>query len=59
MVKSTRTYPKPHIQSGLVNAVSQAGGLLITEIIRTLGLDKALGDAMTPWRKPYATHDPD
>lgn len=36
----------------------QAGGLIITDTIRAVGLDQALRDALTPWKKPYATHDP-
>lgn len=58
LVKLTRTYPMPHIQSGPVNATAQAGGLLITDTIGATGLDQALKTALAPWKKPYATHDP-
>jgi hypothetical protein len=38
--------------------VSQAGGLLLTETIRTVGLDKQLSAALAGWRHPNAVHDP-
>jgi hypothetical protein len=38
--------------------VSQAGGLLLTETIRTVGLDQALSRALASWRRPFAVHDP-
>jgi hypothetical protein len=38
--------------------VSQAGGLLLTETIRTVGLDRALSLALSRWRRPLAVHDP-
>lgn len=44
----TRTYPMPHVRPRPVNAASQAGGLLITETIRTVGLDQTLGEALAP-----------
>lgn len=54
----TRTYPMPHVGPGPVNAVSQAGGFLITETIRTVGLGVALSETMAPWKRPFSTHDP-
>jgi hypothetical protein len=38
--------------------VSQAGGLLLTETIRAVGLDRALSQALAGWRRPLAVHDP-
>jgi hypothetical protein len=38
--------------------VSQAGGLLLTETIRTVGLDAELSAALAGWRHPNARHDP-
>src|SRR3954469_8093778 len=38
--------------------VSQAGGVLLTETARTVGLDRALAAALAPWRGPTAVHDP-
>lgn len=41
-----------------VSAVGQAGGVLLTETVRATGLDRALSEALAPWRKPFARHDP-
>jgi hypothetical protein len=38
--------------------VSSAGGLMVTEAIRVSGLDRALSQALAPWRRPTAVHDP-
>jgi hypothetical protein len=38
--------------------VSQAGGVLLTEAVRAVGLDRALSTALAPWRAPNAVHDP-
>jgi hypothetical protein len=38
--------------------VSQAGGLVLTETIRTVGLDRALSHELARWRLPLAIHDP-
>jgi len=38
--------------------VSQAGGLVLTEVIRTVGLDRELSRGLRRWRRPLAIHDP-
>ena len=38
--------------------VSQAGGVLLTETIRAVGLDRELSAALARWRRPLAVHDP-
>ena len=38
--------------------VSQAGGLLLTETVRAVGLDRELSAALGRWRLPLAVHDP-
>ena len=38
--------------------VSGAGGVLLTRTAATVGLDHALTDALAPWRRPTARHDP-
>jgi hypothetical protein len=38
--------------------VSHAGGLLLTETVRAVGLDRALSAALAHWRSPFAVHDP-
>jgi hypothetical protein len=40
-----------------VGAVGNAGGVLLTETVRRVGLDEALSAALAGWRKPYAVHD--
>jgi hypothetical protein len=38
--------------------VSQAGAVLLLRTAETVGLTSALSQALMPWRKPLATHDP-
>jgi DDE family transposase len=56
--KRSGFYPCPAVDTAGSNVVSQAGGLLLTETIRAVGLDQALSAAMTRWRHPNAVHDP-
>ena len=56
--KSTGSYPRVHVDTAKVTAVGQAGGILLTETIRAAGLDRALSEALSRWRKPLAVHDP-
>jgi len=51
-------YPRPGVDVAGSVVVSQAGGLLLTETIRTVGLDRALSQALAGWRRPLAVHDP-
>ncbi|MDN5763769.1 MAG: IS1380 family transposase [Microlunatus sp.] len=39
-------------------AVGHAGGVLLTETVAVTGLGRALSQALAPWRKPTAVHDP-
>ena len=57
-MKSTGSYPRVHVDTAKVTAVGQAGGILLTETIRAAGLDRALSEALSRWRKPLAIHDP-
>lgn len=57
-MKTTGLFPKVHIDTAKVTAVGQAGGVLLTETIRAAGLDQGLSEALSPWRKPSAVHDP-
>nr|WP_051191987.1 IS1380 family transposase [Microbacterium luticocti] len=41
-----------------MSAIGHAGGVLLTETIRATGLDRALSEALGPWRKPMAKHEP-
>jgi hypothetical protein len=47
--------PGRHVRAA---GVSQAGGVLLVETVRAAGLDKALSEALAPWRLPGARHDP-
>ena len=58
MSKRNGFYPRPGVDVAGSVVVSQAGGLLLTETIRTVGLDRALSLALSRWRKPLAVHDP-
>ena len=57
-MKTTGLYPRGCIDTAKVAAVGQAGGVLLTETIRAAGLDQALSQALSRWRKPLAIHDP-
>ena len=51
-------YPCPAVDTAGSNVVSQAGGVLLTETVRAVGLDRDLSNALTRWRHPNAVHDP-
>jgi Transposase DDE domain group 1 len=56
--KTTGCYPRVHVDTSRVAAVGQAGGVLLTETVRTSGLDVVLSGSLARWRKPLAVHDP-
>jgi hypothetical protein len=56
--KRSGFYPRVRVGGAGVGVVSSAGGLLVTEVVGVSGLDRALSQALEPWRKPTATHDP-
>ena len=58
MSKRSGFYPCPVVDTAASNVVSQAGAVLLTETIRTVGLEHALAQALGPWRPPNAVHDP-
>ena len=51
-------YPRVRVDGKGKGVVSQAGGVLLARTVRASGLDVALSDALRPWRKPMAIHDP-
>lgn len=58
-VKTTAgLYPLVNVETGRVNALAHGGGMLLTETVRTCGLDVLLSQALAPWSKPLARHDP-
>lgn len=57
-VKTTAgLYPLMDVETGRVNALAH-GGVLLTETVRACGLDVLLSQALAPWSKPLARHDP-
>lgn len=58
MNKGIGSYPRGRVQGDGGAVVSQAGGVLLVETVRTSGLDTAISAALGPWRKPRAVHDP-
>lgn len=57
-MKPTRAYPRLHIDTAPSNALGHAGGLLLTETVHASSLGHHLKMALTPWKKPFAVHDP-
>jgi hypothetical protein len=51
-------YPHLVVDTAARTTVSHAGGVLLCEAARTVGLDRHLSTALSPWRKPLAIHDP-
>jgi hypothetical protein len=58
MRKSTLLYPSVRVDRTAVGVVSQAGGVVLTETARRSGVDRALSQALLPWRPDGAVHDP-
>jgi DDE family transposase len=58
MVKRSELYPRVQADTRGAGVVSQAGGVVLVETVRAVGLDRALSVALAPWRKPMAIHDP-
>jgi hypothetical protein len=54
----SRFYPRLHVDTTGTGGVGHGGGTVITETVATTGLDAALSQALAPWRKPLAIHDP-
>ena len=58
MSKRSGFYPCPAVDTAGSMVVSQAGGVLLTETARAVGLAGALSAGLAPWRAPTAVHDP-
>ncbi|MGW7243510.1 transposase, partial [Streptomyces sp. NPDC054804] len=58
MKHSIGSYPRVRVQDDGRQVVSQAGAVLLVETVRKIGLDQAISQALAPWRKPRAVHDP-
>ena len=57
-MKRTAVYPQPRHDAGATRVVGQAGGMLLTKTAVVTGLTRGLSQALAPWRKPFASHDP-
>ncbi len=51
-------YPSVRVDAAGRQLVSHAGGVLLAETIRAVGLDRELSAALSRWRRPQARHDP-
>ncbi|SOC52858.1 Transposase DDE domain group 1 [Blastococcus aggregatus] len=58
MKKPTLYYPRPAIDGTGSAVVAHAGSMLLLRTAQTVGLTRALREAMAGWRKPLAVHDP-
>ena len=54
----TGFYPSVRVDATGDGVVSQAGGVLLTSMVKASGITAGLSAALEPWRKPFATHDP-
>ncbi|WP_185260998.1 transposase [Pseudarthrobacter sp. NBSH8] len=54
----TGFYPSVRVDSSGDGVVSQAGGVVLTSMVKVAGLGAGLSEDLEPWRKPFATHDP-
>ena len=58
MSKHSSPYPRLSADGSGSGVVSQAGAVLLLRTAETVGLTSGLSQALTPWRKPLAVHDP-
>jgi hypothetical protein len=56
--KRSGFYPLVGVDAAGSQVVSQAGGVVLAETVRVVGLDRSLAAALGPWRKSVAVHDP-
>lgn len=58
MSQSTGFYPAVHVNDRGTGIVSQAGATVLLDTIKTVGMDRLPCQALAPWKKPLAWHDP-
>jgi len=56
--KHSSPYPRLVADGSGSDVVSQAGAVLLLRTAETVGLTAGLSQALTPWHKPLAVHDP-
>lgn len=57
-MKSNGRSRRLQVSVGSESLLSSAGGSLLLETARLVGLPRLLSQALSPWRSPRATHDP-
>ena len=58
MRKSSGLFPAVHVEASGQRVVSHAGAVLLAKAATAVGLDRALSEALAPWMRPWAVHDP-
>ncbi len=58
MKKTTGPYPGSTVDGAGSSVVPHAGSSVLLRTAQTVGLTTALSEALMPWRKPLARHDP-
>ena len=58
MKKTTGPYPASTVDGAGSSVVPHAGSTVLLRTAQAVGLTTALAEALTPWRKPLARHDP-
>lgn len=58
MSKSTSSYPQLSVDTTETSLVSHGGAITLIRTAEKTGLTTALSEALSPWRKPTAHHDP-
>jgi hypothetical protein len=56
--KCSSPYPRLAADGSGPGVVSQAGAVLLLRTAEAVGVTRGLSDALAPWRKPLAVHDP-
>ena len=54
----TGFYPAVRVDAAGDGVVSQAGGVVLTSMVKGSGIAAGLSEALAPWRKPFAVHNP-
>ncbi|NVM97022.1 transposase [Arthrobacter wenxiniae] len=54
----TGFYPSVRVDAAGDGVVSLAGGVILTEMVKSSGIAAGLSEALSPWRKPFAIHNP-
>ena len=58
MKKRSGRYPRLTVDGHGSSVVPNAGAVLLLQTAEAIGLDAALSQALEPWRRPLARHDP-